>query len=48
MPPAGPLVAALASTGWQVYGADGAAAMLGIKPSTLASRIKKMGIAKRE
>ncbi len=40
------LVAALESTGWQIYGAGGAAELLGIKPSTLALRIKKMGIVK--
>ncbi len=40
------LIAALESTGWQVYGSEGAAERLGIKPSTLASRIKKMGIAR--
>ena len=40
------LIAALESTGWQVYGAGGAAELLGVKPSTLASRIKKMGIVK--
>ncbi len=35
---------ALASTGGRVYGADGAAALLGINPSTLRSRMKKLGI----
>jgi transcriptional regulator with GAF, ATPase, and Fis domain len=33
---------ALDCTGWRVYGAQGAAALLGMKPSTLASRIKKL------
>ncbi|MEM7350667.1 MAG: sigma 54-interacting transcriptional regulator [Acidobacteriota bacterium] len=40
------LIAALESTGWKVYGPEGAAALLGIKPSTLASRIKKMAIVR--
>lgn len=30
----------------KIYGADGAASMLGIKPTTLASRIKKWGLNK--
>lgn len=34
--------AALISCGWKIYGNDGAAAILGIKPTTLATRIKKM------
>lgn len=38
------IVAALAESGWKIYGAGGAAELLGIKPTTLASRIKKMGI----
>ncbi len=40
------LIAALERSDWRVYGADGAAALLGVKPSTLASRIKKMGLEK--
>ena len=40
------LLAALECTDWQIYGDDGAAALLGVKPSTLASRIKKMGLEK--
>jgi DNA-binding NtrC family response regulator len=32
---------------WKIKGADGAAELLGVKPSTLISRIKKMGL-KRE
>jgi len=34
----------LARTGGQVYGDDGAAAILGMKPTTLQSRLKRMGI----
>jgi transcriptional regulator with GAF, ATPase, and Fis domain len=35
---------ALKQTDWKIYGTDGAAEVLGIKPTTLLSRIKKMGI----
>ena len=38
--------AALKRTDWKIYGQDGAAELLGIKPTTLLSRIKKMGIVK--
>lgn len=38
------LVRALVATGGRVSGQDGAAALLGIKPTTLASRLKKSGI----
>jgi transcriptional regulator with GAF, ATPase, and Fis domain len=41
------LMAALEATGGQVYGRGGAADLLGVKPSTLASRLKKLGIATR-
>jgi transcriptional regulator with GAF, ATPase, and Fis domain len=37
---------ALALTGGRIYGAHGAARLLGIKPSTLQSRMKKLGIAR--
>lgn len=37
-------VAALEKCGWKIYGKGGAAELLGIKPTTLSSRIKKMGI----
>ena len=37
----------LNKTGWKIKGADGAAELLGVKPTTLISRIKKMGL-KRE
>jgi hydrogenase-4 transcriptional activator len=37
--------AALNQTGWKIYGAGGAAE-LGLRPTTLLSRIKKMGIKK--
>jgi transcriptional regulator with GAF, ATPase, and Fis domain len=31
---------------WRVYGPDGAAELLGLKPTTLASRLKKFGLKK--
>ena len=40
------ILAALRQTKWRVYGQHGAAALLGLKPSTLASRIKKMGLTR--
>jgi len=36
--------AALRQCGGRIYGVEGAAAMLGLKPTTLASRIKRRGI----
>jgi transcriptional regulator with GAF, ATPase, and Fis domain len=41
------LCVVLNKTGWRIKGADGAAELLGVKPTTLVSRIKKMGL-KRE
>lgn len=38
------LIAALRQTDWRVSGKDGAAELLGIRPTTLADRIKSMGI----
>ncbi|WP_373499258.1 sigma 54-interacting transcriptional regulator [Desulfococcus sp.] len=38
------LIRALESTGWQVSGKNGAAALLGMKPTTLSSRMKAIGI----
>ena len=40
----GNIEAALESSGGRVYGRDGAAARLGVKPTTLMSRIKVLGI----
>ena len=37
---------ALKQTDWKIYGPDGAAELLGLKPTTLLSRIKKMKIGK--
>lgn len=38
------LLAILKKSGWKIKGADGAAELLGVKPTTLLSRIKKMGL----
>lgn len=38
------LLKALESTGWRIAGKDGAAQLLGLKPSTLTSRMKALGI----
>jgi len=38
------LVVILDKAGWKIKGADGAAELLGVKPTTLLSRIKKMGL----
>jgi transcriptional regulator with GAF, ATPase, and Fis domain len=37
----------LENTGWRVRGKNGAAEILGLKPTTLDSRIKKLGIPRR-
>ncbi len=34
----------LEATGWRVRGDGGAAALLGLKPTTLEARMKKLGI----
>jgi transcriptional regulator with GAF, ATPase, and Fis domain len=41
------IIAALRQTGGKVFGADGAAELLGMKPTTLASRIKALGLNRR-
>lgn len=42
------LIAALRCANWRVWGPDGAAAMLGIKPSTLSYRMNVFGVAKED
>src|SRR5881296_3848419 len=37
---------ALAKTRGEIYGSDGAAALLGLKPTTLSSKIHRMGLKK--
>lgn len=41
------ILAALNQTNWQVHGPGGAAELLGLRPTTLASRIKRMGLTAR-
>jgi transcriptional regulator with GAF, ATPase, and Fis domain len=41
------LLAALHAAGWKIYGRDGAAARLGLKPTTLASRMKALRLERR-
>jgi len=40
------MVAVLEHTGWRISGPEGAAELLGVKPSTLAYRMKVFGLAK--
>jgi len=40
------VIRALEQSRWKIHGEDGAAKYLGLKPTTLVSRIKKMGISK--
>jgi transcriptional regulator with GAF, ATPase, and Fis domain len=38
------IIDVLESAGWKLEGSDGAAALLGLKPSTLRSRMQKLDI----
>jgi transcriptional regulator with GAF, ATPase, and Fis domain len=40
------VLAALNKTGWKIHGPRGTAELLGLKPTTLISRIKKLGLKK--
>ncbi|UKV14024.1 sigma 54-interacting transcriptional regulator [Thalassospiraceae bacterium SW-3-3] len=42
------IIRALETTGGRIFGPDGAAALLNVKPTTLASRIKKLRIDRRD
>jgi formate hydrogenlyase transcriptional activator len=42
------ILAVLEETGWRVSGERGAAKVLGMKPTTLEARMKKLGITRRE
>ena len=42
------IIEVLKSTNWHVKGTEGAAALLGIRPSTLYSKMKKLGIKRPE
>jgi formate hydrogenlyase transcriptional activator len=41
------IVAALKRTGGKIFGAGGAAELLGMKPTTLTSRIKTLGLNRK-
>jgi transcriptional regulator with GAF, ATPase, and Fis domain len=41
------MLAALSQADWKIHGAEGAAELLGLSPSTLVSRMKKMGIKRQ-
>jgi transcriptional regulator with GAF, ATPase, and Fis domain len=38
------MITVLEMSGWRVRGKNGAAEMLGLKPTTLESRLEKLGI----
>ena len=38
------IFAVLQKSSWKIKGVDGAAELLGVKPTTLSSRIEKMGL----
>lgn len=40
------LIAVLERAGWKIKGVDGAAELLGVKPTTLLSRMKRMGVSR--
>ncbi len=42
------MIAALEACNWKLFGDDGAASMLELKPTTLASRIKRLGISRTQ
>jgi transcriptional regulator with GAF, ATPase, and Fis domain len=42
------LLIVLEKTGWKIKGPNGAAELLGVKPTTLLSRIKTMGLRRKE
>jgi DNA-binding NtrC family response regulator len=42
------IIRALNGTNWVIHGKKGAAEILGINPSTLRSRMEKLGIKRRE
>ena len=42
------LVAALTKANWKIKGPDGASELLGVKPTTLLSRMKKWGLERPE
>ena len=43
----GHIIRVMEETGWRVRGKDGAAEILGLKPSTLESRMQKLGVKRK-
>jgi transcriptional regulator with GAF, ATPase, and Fis domain len=41
------LIAALEASDWKIAGERGAAQLLGVKPTTLSSRMKALGIERK-
>ena len=41
------IIDVMGQTGWRVRGKEGAAEILGLKPTTLESRMKKLGIKRK-
>jgi len=41
------IISVLDQTGWRVSGEKGAAKLLGLKPTTLEARMKKLGITRK-
>jgi transcriptional regulator with GAF, ATPase, and Fis domain len=42
------LIAALDRTDWRVYGPGGAAELLGLRPTTVTSRMQRLGLKRAE
>jgi formate hydrogenlyase transcriptional activator len=42
------ILRALKRCGWRIRGANAAAELLGVKPTTLESRIKKLGLVQKQ
>jgi PAS domain S-box-containing protein len=42
------IVTALSRTNWRIYGADGAASLLNIKPTTLVSKMKRLKVQRED
>lgn len=41
------IAATLEQTQWKIFGKEGAAELIGLKPTTLISKIKKLGLKKQ-
>ena len=42
------VLAVLEKTGWKIRGVNGAAGLLGVKPTTLVARLDKMGLKRSD